>query len=132
MTMGKPSADMAVPPESPRNTAGQRARQRQGAYALALTIQVLAVSVIIFGDIGFDRPGRFGLTFGHLLALLGLWFAATFAGFWLSWSRKWYSLFWLQCLVFSLLVCGGLATMYRPVSREAIPPDFSQEAPDVR
>ena len=132
MTMGKRNTDMSVSPTSQCNLAGQRARQRQGAYALALTTQVLAVSVIIFGDIGFDRPGRFGLSFGHLLALLGLWFAATFAGFWLSWSRNWSSLFWLQCLVFSLLVCGGLATMYWPVSREAIPPDFSQEAPDVR
>jgi uncharacterized membrane protein len=132
MTMSKPGKEIEVTPESPWNPAGQRARQRQGACALALTIQVLAVFVIIFGDIGFDRPGRFGLTFGHLLALLGIWFAATCAGFWLSWSQKCSSLFWLQCLVFTLIVCGGFAAMNWPVSRAAIPPDISQEAPDVR
>ena len=38
--------------------------------ALALLgIQVLGVAVVVFGDVGFDKPGRFGLDFGHLLLL---------------------------------------------------------------
>jgi hypothetical protein len=38
--------------------------------ALALLgIQVLGVGVVVFGDVGFDKPGRFGLDFGHLLLL---------------------------------------------------------------
>ncbi len=38
--------------------------------ALALLgIQVLGVAVVVFGDVGFDKPGRFGLDFGHLLLI---------------------------------------------------------------
>ena len=33
-------------------------------------LQCLIVLVLFFGDIGFDRPGRFGLDFGHFLILL--------------------------------------------------------------
>ena len=38
--------------------------------ALALLgIQVLGIAVVMFGDVGFDKPGRFGLDFGHLLLI---------------------------------------------------------------
>ncbi len=38
--------------------------------ALALlVIQVLGIAVVVFGDVGFDKPGRFGLDFGHLLLI---------------------------------------------------------------
>ncbi len=38
--------------------------------ALALLgIQVLGVAIVLFGDVGFDKPGRFGLDFGHLLLI---------------------------------------------------------------
>lgn len=33
-------------------------------------LQCLIVLVLFFGDIGFDRPGRFGLDFGHFLILM--------------------------------------------------------------
>jgi len=34
--------------------------------------QSALIVVLLFGDIGFDRPGRFGLDFGHLLLLIGV------------------------------------------------------------
>ncbi len=34
--------------------------------------QAAVVAVLVLGDIGFDKPGRFGLDFGHLLLLLGV------------------------------------------------------------
>lgn len=36
-------------------------------------IQILLLAVLAFGDIGFDRPGRFGLSFGHGVAIAGLY-----------------------------------------------------------
>jgi hypothetical protein len=34
-----------------------------------LGIQVFGVAIVLFGDVGFDKPGRFGLDFGHLLLI---------------------------------------------------------------
>jgi hypothetical protein len=34
-----------------------------------LAIQVAGIGIVLFGDIGFDKPGRFGLDFGHLLLI---------------------------------------------------------------
>ncbi len=45
-------------------------RKSSGAYWWACGLQGLIVIVLLFGDIGFDRAGRFGLDFGHLLLLL--------------------------------------------------------------
>lgn len=33
-------------------------------------LQCLVILVLYFGDIGFDKPGRFGLDFDHLLILV--------------------------------------------------------------
>ena len=30
----------------------------------------MIIIILLFGDVGFDRPGRFGLDFGHLLLLM--------------------------------------------------------------
>ena len=40
------------------------------AFRWASCLQILIVLILLFGDIGFDVPGRFGLDFGHLLLLL--------------------------------------------------------------
>jgi hypothetical protein len=42
-----------------------------------LVSEIALVLVLLLGDIGFDRPGRFGLDFGHLLLI-----AAAFAVLW--------------------------------------------------
>ena len=47
-------------------------RQSVRAFWRACGFQGLIVIVLLFGDIGFDRPGRFGLDFGHLLLLLAV------------------------------------------------------------
>ena len=39
---------------------------------LICVLQCLVVLTLYFGDIGFDRPGRFGLAFDHFLGLMAL------------------------------------------------------------
>ena len=52
---------------------------------VAYGAQVLAVLVVVFGDIGFDRPGRFGLDFGHLVFFISpIWCVAALGGLVLS------------------------------------------------
>jgi len=51
------------------------------AFRAAIAAQVLIVAIVVFGDIGFDHPGRFGLDFGHLLLLGVLWLVSTVLGF---------------------------------------------------
>jgi hypothetical protein len=53
-------------------------------------LQCLIMGVVTFGDIGFDRPGRFGLDFDHFVLLaagyLGLLGAGLiYAGLWKQW-----------------------------------------------
>ena len=56
-------------------------------FGLALVVQLLAFLVSVFGDIGFDKPGRFGLDFGHYLVLVGVWFGAACLGVCVAWMR---------------------------------------------
>ncbi len=42
-----------------------------------LLIQCIIVIVILFGDIGFDHPGKYGLDFGHFI-LLAIGFIISF------------------------------------------------------
>lgn len=50
------------------------ARQEPGAimklFWFICAMQCLVVLVLFFGDIGFDKPGRFGLDFEHFLFLM--------------------------------------------------------------
>jgi hypothetical protein len=50
------------------------------AFKVSLAVQGLAFLVLVFGDIGFDKPGRFGLDFGHYLLLIAIWLVATCVG----------------------------------------------------
>lgn len=45
-----------------------------------IALQVLCCCVFLFGDIGFDRPGRYGLGFGALLLLGAVYLVALVAG----------------------------------------------------
>ena len=59
---------------------------------VAYGVQILAALVVVFGDIGFDRPGRFGLDFGHLVYFLApVWGVAALGGLVLSLraGRRW-------------------------------------------
>ena len=68
-----------------------------GAAGTSILLQL----VLIFGDIGFDRAGRFGLDFSHLLliGLLGL-LAAAVGIVAAAAGRRWW---WLA----GVLVAGG-------------------------
>jgi hypothetical protein len=51
----------------------QNAKHDRASYvftALGIAVQFLCMLVLIFGDIGFDKPGRYGLHATHTLALL--------------------------------------------------------------
>ena len=62
-----------------------RSSIEQALLRVAYCAQLLAVLVAVFGDIGFDRPGRFGLDFGHLVLVIGpIWCAAALGGLVLS------------------------------------------------
>lgn len=59
--------------------------RRSALLPIAYGAQVLAVLVVVFGDIGFDRPGRFGLDFGHLVLFIApAWCVAALGGLILS------------------------------------------------
>ena len=67
--------------------------RRSALLPIAYGAQVLAVLVVVFGDIGFDRPGRFGLDFGHLVFFLApVWCAAALGGLILSLraGKRWF------------------------------------------
>ena len=54
-----------------------------------LTILLLCSVVLAFGDIGFDRPGRFGLDFFHALLLLATSAVAALIGLGIAcWRRS--------------------------------------------
>ena len=59
--------------------------------AAAVAALLVAQLVLIFGDFGFDHPGRFGLDFGHLLGvgIIGLFAAVVGGGAAIS-SRRWW------------------------------------------
>ena len=65
-----------IPPESECSVAPVA----KTAFRVSLAVQVVAFLVLVFVDIGFDRPGRFGLDFGHLLLLAVIWFVASCVG----------------------------------------------------
>jgi len=64
-----------------------------------LIIQLVSLVVLIFGDIGFDHPGRFGLSYEHGLFLSLVYGGALLAGLGLSFKRKKWFLFAPQLLI---------------------------------
>lgn len=73
-----------------------RAPVARTAFRISLAIQAAALFVLVFGDIGFDRPGRFGLDFGHFLILVGTWTAAAGVGFFAAFRQRQTGAFVLQ------------------------------------
>lgn len=71
-------------------------------------LQVALALVFVFGDIGFDHPGRFGLDFGHLVAI-GLVFAVAWGiGVWRAVRTKAWSALTVQLLLPLLALPAGL------------------------
>lgn len=96
---------MASQPSQPSSVSAHRAVLLRVAYGA----QLLAALVVVFGDIGFDRPGRFGLDFGHLVFFISpIWCAAALGGLVLSLraGRRW---FLIQVLLLAMpLAAFGL------------------------
>lgn len=67
-----------------------------------MTLQGLAVLVLAFGDIGFDRPGRFGLDFDHGVFFVLMWLGSACMGFLIAWGMKNSGPLRLQCSVVGL------------------------------
>ncbi len=45
-----------------------------------LSAQALLLCIVLFGDIGFDRPGRFGLHFSHLIIIVLVYLCTLITG----------------------------------------------------
>jgi hypothetical protein len=81
--------------------------------APVVATEIALVLLVLFGDIGFDRPGRFGLAFDHLLL-----FAAAFVVVWTigTWRavrlRRWPAVALQISLPFC--ACAGLAYVQAP------------------
>lgn len=48
--------------------------------AIAVVVQVVAAAILVFGDIGFDFPGRYGLDIADALVLAALYVIALLVG----------------------------------------------------
>ena len=53
-----------------------------------LILQLLTLGVILFGDIGFDFPGRYGLDFDHFIVLAFFLVMLLATGLAWSWKRR--------------------------------------------
>lgn len=57
-------------------------------YLVPFAIQVISAYVLIFGDIGFDHPGRSGLDFEDALVLFGIYTVSLVVGLSLAVKSK--------------------------------------------
>ena len=79
--------------------------------AVLLALQFLSLAVLMFGDIGFDHPGRFGLSFNHGLFFTISYIVALLSGLACAKIKKSWGVAVSQ-IVIPLLI---LAFLYRPV-----------------
>lgn len=62
----------------------------KGAIA-SFVVQLALLGVLIFGDIGFDHPGKYGLDFDNLVSLVAFYIASllvgvVYAAYWRRWK----------------------------------------------
>ena len=66
-------------------------RMVNAAIAVCLALQFAFLAVLVFGDIGFDHPGRFGLSFNHGIIFIACYLTALVCGLLLSIkNRRWF------------------------------------------
>lgn len=66
-----------------------------------VAFQLLGLAVLLFGDVGFDKAGRFGLDFRHFLLIAAAEIIAFIAAIWLSVVRKsWVPVSMSACILF--------------------------------
>lgn len=86
----------------------------KGAIAFFVA-QLLLLGVFIFGDIGFDHPGRYGLDYDDLVKLVVFYVACLLAGVLYAAFRRQWKIFFLQLatpLLLGLLMV--VAPSFRP------------------
>ncbi len=71
-----------------------------------IVLQVVVLFIIVFGDIGFDHPGRYGLDFGDFVQLVWLYGAALTFGVVVAteFGKHWWILAQLLLLVGGILL----------------------------
>lgn len=69
-------------------------------------MQCLIILVLYFGDIGFDKPGRFGLAFDHLLILMFMQSCLFVTAIVIIFRRKQWKFFGAQLLVLVVSAVG--------------------------
>lgn len=89
---------------------------------VAFGLQVLAMVVVLLGDFGFDRPGRYGLDFGHFILIVApIWCVAALTGLILSLGVGWR---WF-CAQWLLLAMPFVALFLGSLLGGAVPPAAS-------
>lgn len=80
-----PSSPYTPPDSEDASPTCNQVRPEVGAVAWTiLGVFSICAVVFAFGDIGFDRPGRFGLDFFHAIVLLGVSAIGLPRGAWLG------------------------------------------------
>jgi hypothetical protein len=88
-----------------------------------IVFQCAVIAVLEFGDIGFDKPGRFGLDYDDAIKLLALYGTLLVAGLcWAAVSRRW-RLLAVQ-LAIPLLVVMTNRAIYNWQMREVDPANY--------
>jgi hypothetical protein len=89
----------------------------------SVVVQFACALIFVFGDIGFDRPGRFGLAFDHLLILAAVYLVALLLGIASSIKTRRRTLVAVQVGLLVALGAGLTAPMlrtYEPVGPTVI------------
>ncbi len=69
-------------------------------------MQCLVILVLYFGDIGFDKPGRFGLAFDHFLILMFIQVCLFIAAIVVIFRKKQWQFFGAQILLLVVTAMG--------------------------
>jgi hypothetical protein len=76
--------------------------------AACIAIQVIALGVLAFGDVGFDKPGRFGLSFEHGVLCMAAYAGALITGIVVALRRRRWVIAGGQGIVPLLLIAVAL------------------------
>lgn len=79
------------------------------AFWIVCGLQFLVVLALFFGDIGFDKPGKFGLDFGHFLVLMLVQLCLSVAAAVIIIRKKRWAYFGAQFLLLAMTAAGIVA-----------------------
>ena len=80
-------------------------------------LQVIVIGVFRFGDVGFDKPGRYGLAFEHAIALAVIYLVSLAFGAYLAYTRRdLYAGILQLCLLLGYLPFAYYKSVHEPVA----------------